>query len=615
MAKSVTGAKKSAKKPAKEKKPRKKGASSTGAKGVSKKTLKQSGAQIAENTALDLEIIPSTYAEEAWSDHMDQIAADLPQSDLSAKPASVFGIKSKSGIVVLMLGVALATFALTTYWAGLRPSFWDQEVGGNRTLAAVNPADFWQQRPQASMKGDYNGEITEAAELQPFVDDSADSDTEATPAEIVAPQSNSYPSIEAGGLPYDPEKVAVAGSAVGPASDPSKITDISKTPPAEPVDETFTLAEGESLARRLVALGVTPEAARSLAASIEPVFPGQLMKAGMTFDVTLDKQQDFYGNNVIFPVRLSFQPGPNEEILVESDEYGQFNARIAGADEGTRSRYAEYPQIRAKSKVGSSLYATARDEGIPVYIISEMIRIYSYDVDFETQVKASDEFEVFFGEPDPRSTFKGNVLLYAALEINGKMKRYYRYTIPGENQSDYFDEDGQSATKGLLRKPVSGAPITAGFGMRTDPLLGYPKMHTGIEFSAPMGTPIKAAGSGVIKKAGRADGLGNMVQIAHQGEYSTVYAHMSHIATGISPGTRVRQGEVIGYVGSSGRSSGPGLYYEIRVNDRPVNPLKVKVAGGRQLSGKQLSAFRQQQQKVIAMMKNAPLATQAAKNQ
>jgi hypothetical protein len=236
-------------------------------------------------------------------------------------------IVSGSGIVVLMLGVALTTFTLTAYWAGLRPSFWDQEGAGNCTLAAVNPADFWQQRPQASMKGDYNDEVTEAAELQPFAYDSTYSDPEAKPAGIMI-ESDNYPSIEAGVLPYGRKTEVLEGSIDITAIDAENMTTIGKTPLAEPVDETIKLAEGESLFRRLVGLGVTPEAARSLVAAIEFVSPGQLMKAGMTFDVTLDKQQDFYGNDVIFPMRLSFQPGPNEEILVESDEDGQFNVRI-----------------------------------------------------------------------------------------------------------------------------------------------------------------------------------------------------------------------------------------------------------------------------------------------
>jgi murein DD-endopeptidase MepM/ murein hydrolase activator NlpD len=487
------------------------------------------------------------------------------------------------------------------------------ESTGNRTLASVNPADFWQQKPQIAMKGDYNGEVATATEITPLDDESAASDEE---SDIIIPartKDSSYPSITSDALPYS-SKTEVLESTID-GIDTENITIIAKTPPPEPVDELITLAGGESLTRRLIDLGVTSEAAKSLTAAIEPVFPGQLMKAGMSFDVTLDKQQDFYGNDVIFPVRLSFTPGPGEEIVVESDEDSQFTARVAGAGEGARSRYADYPYVRAKSKVGASLYATAKDQGIPDYIITEMIRIYSYDVDFQRQVKAGDEFEIFYGVPASGSSTKRKVLLYAALEVAGKIKRYYRYTVPGENVTDYFDENGQSATKGLLRTPVSGARLTSGFGMRNHPLLGYSKMHTGIDFGVPYGTPIRAAGNGTIEKSGRAGAYGNRVQIAHQGEYSTLYAHMSRIANGITVGARVRQGQVIGYVGSTGRSTGPHLHYEIRINDKPVNPLKVRVAGGKQLNNKALALFRQQQQKTIAMMKTAPEATQIAQNQ
>lgn len=487
-----------------------------------------------------------------------------------------------------------------------------EDTTGNRTLASVNPADFWQQRPQGNLKGDYKGDVAETVVPQPF---GATSPTVEGDEILPSREDGAYPSVTADALPYGLGKPEVLdGTFDLNGVDTENITTITKTPPPEPVDETVKLAEGESLARRLVGLGVTPEAAKALVASIEPVFPGKLMKPGMVFDVTLDKQQDFYGNDVIFPVRVSFEPGPDEEIIVESDEDGQFNAHIAGAGEGTRSKYAEYPQIRAKAKVGASLYATAKDQGIPDYIITEMIRVYSYDVDFQRQVKAGDDFELFYGTPISGSSTRRKVLLYAALEVNGQMKRYYRYTTPDDGVTDYYDENGQSATKGLLRTPVSGARLTSGFGMRNHPLLGYSKMHEGIDFGVPQGTPIKAAGSGVVKKAGRAGGYGNMVLIEHQGGYRTLYAHMSRIAAGIQGGTRVRQGQVIGYVGSTGRSTGPHLHYEIHVNGKAVNPLNVKVAGGRKLVGKGLVNFRQQQQKIIAMMKNAPEATQIAQS-
>ena len=149
-----------------------------------------------------------------------------------------------------------------------------------------------------------------------------------------------------------------------------------------------------------------------------------------------------------------------------------------------------------------------------------------------------------------------------------------------------------SATKSLLRTPVSGARLTSGFGMRRHPLLGYSKMHTGVDFGVPSGTPIKAAGSGVIESAGRLGAYGIAVKIKHTGKYETLYAHMSRLATGIRAGVKVNQGQTIGYVGSTGRSTGPHLHYEVRANDRPVNPTRVKLAGARKLSGKELGQLQ-----------------------
>ena len=539
------------------------------------------------------------HIEDLDTDHDDPFHHEEPRHNRWLLTTCVAGVAGSLVIASTLLGIF-----------GDEPSLTGKQQGG------FDPATFWQQRSQDTLKGDYNGEVAETETLKPFADGNnptINNGMEMT-ASLVDGSSN-YPSISSDSLPYGSQSNVIDGNLDLPAFDSENITTITKTPPPEPVDETIKLAKNETLTQRLMALGVTRQAARTLSAAIEPIFPASLMKAGMVFDVTLDKQQDFYGNDVIFPVRMSFKPGPDEEILVDSDEDGQFNARVAGAGEGKRSRYAEYPQLRAIGKIGASLYATAKDKGIPDYIITELIRVYSYDVDFQRQIRAGDEFEVFYGNPISGSSTKRKVLLYASLEINGKMKRYYRYTTPDDGITDYYDEDGQAATKGLLRTPVSGARLTSGFGMRNHPLLGYSKMHAGIDFGAPKGTPIKAAGSGTIMKAGPAGSFGNMVQIKHQGKYSTLYAHMSRVASGIKSGVRVRQGQVIGYVGSTGRSTGPHLHYEIRLDNKPVNPLKVRVAGGRQLSGSILASFRQQQNKVLAMMKQAPDVTQIAQSQ
>jgi len=421
-----------------------------------------------------------------------------------------------------------------------------------------------------------------------------------------------YPEITADELPYGDGKTIVLDAEIASAEQEAQnITTISKTAPPEPVDETFKLAQGETLVDALVDRGINNDAAEALVAAINPIFPVAMMKPGTEFDVTLDRQQDFYGRDVTYPVQLSFQPGPKETITVDSDEDGQFTAAIEGAKDGAKSQYAQYNHFHAKAKVGASLYATAKDNNIPDYIISELTRVFGYDVDFQRQVKPSDTFEVFYGNPLTGSSSKRKVLHYAQLTLGGKTKTYFRYTT-ADGQTDYFDENGQSAQRALLATPVSGARITSGFGMRIHPLLGYSKMHTGIDFGVPYGTPIRAAGTGTITKAGRYGAYGIAVEIAHTTKYETLYGHMSKLASGIRPGTRVNQGQIIGYVGATGRATGPHLHYEIRITERPVNPATVRVAGGKQLGGKDLSKFRLLKQKVMAMMQQAPSSTQVA---
>jgi murein DD-endopeptidase MepM/ murein hydrolase activator NlpD len=468
-----------------------------------------------------------------------------------------------------------------------------------------------------AVPGDANAAVSKVA-VAGLV--ASDGDSLATPraaGSMVVPVrdlsgDNLYPEISAEDLPYGNSQTVVLDAEIAQAEQESQnITTISKTPPPEPVDETLALARGQTLIDALVERGVAKDVAVALAAAIDPVFPTTMLKEGTRIDLTLDRQQDFYGRDVTYPVELSFQPGPKETIRVQSDEDGRFTAAIAGGREGAKSQYAQYNHYHTKAKVGSSIYATAKDHKVPDNIIAELIRVFSYDVDFQRQVKPSDTFEVFYGNPLTGSSSKRKVLHYAQLTLGGKTKTYFRYGL-ADGQTDYFDERGRSATKSLLKTPVSGAKMTSGFGMRVHPLLGYSKMHTGVDFGVPYGTPIRAAGAGTVEFAGRNGAYGVTVELEHKGKYQTLYAHLSKLAAGVRAGTRVNQGQIIGYVGSSGRSTGPHLHYEIRVGGRPVNPGKVKVSGGRQLAGKELLKFQQMKQRVLAMMQLAPSPTQVA---
>ena len=436
-------------------------------------------------------------------------------------------------------------------------------------------------------------------------------DTEVIPERDLSGDNN-YPEITADELPYGDGKTVVLDAEIQASETESgNITIITKTPPAEPIDESFKIASGRTLIDELTNRGVTMEAAQALSAAIEPVFPARMIKAGTEFELTLDRQQDFYGRDATFPVQLSFKPGPKETITVEADEDGRFIAKVDGKEDGAKSRYAQFVQFRTKAKVGSSLYAAAKDNQVPDYIIAELTRVFSYDVDFQRQVKPNDTFEVFYGNPFTGSSTKRKVLHYAQLTLDGVTKTYYRY-VNADGQVDYLDENGKSASKALLKTPVAGSKLTSGFGMRKHPLLGYTKMHTGVDFGVPYGTPIRSAGAGVVEIAGRHGAYGVTVEIKHNNKFETLYAHMSKLADGIRSGKKVNQGQIIGYVGATGRATGPHLHYEVRVAGRPMNPLKVKATGGKQLAGKELQKYKFYKQRVLAMMQNAPSATQVA---
>ena len=426
-----------------------------------------------------------------------------------------------------------------------------------------------------------------------------------------------YPEIKESELPYNEENTAVLDAEIDQVeSEKNNITELSKLPPPEPIDETIKLSKGDDLAEVLINRGVSEAAVEELVRSVNKVLPKRTIKAGTTFEVTFDRQIDFYGREVIFPVELSFKPSATETVTVTADEDGNFQASIEGkAEPGKlqpqKPQIAQSTDFRAHARIGSGLYATAKDSRIPDYIASEFARIFAYDVDFQNQIKPTDDFDVFFGKPLGGSSSKRKVLHYARLNFGGQTKAYYRFTS-ADGQTDYYDEDGRSASRSLLKTPVSGVKITSGFGMRRHPLLGYTKMHTGVDFGAPTGTPIRAAGNGIIDLAGRHGGYGNTIVISHGSTYKTLYAHMSRFAAGITQGKRVNQGQIIGYIGTSGRSTGPHLHFEVRVGDRPVNPKRIQATGGRQLAGKDLVNFRSIKQRVLAMMKAAPEATQVA---
>src|ERR1700726_3479490 len=252
-----------------------------------------------------------------------------------------------------------------------------------------------------------------------------------------------------------------------------------------------------------------------------------------------------------------------------------------------------------------SIYETALRNKVPASVIEDMARIYSYDVDFQRKVQPGDSFDVFFaGEDEGATITEKTEVLFASLTVGGENKKYYRFQTPDDSVVDYYDETGKSAKKFLVRKPVNNAIMRSGFGSRRHPILGYVKMHTGVDWATPYGTPIFASGNGVVEVAGWEGGYGKYVKLKHNNGYETAYGHMSAFAKGLEVGKRVRQGQVIGFVGSTGQSTGAHVHYEILVHGRFGDPMRIKLPRGRSLEGQLMAGFEKERDRLDAMMSN-----------
>jgi len=296
---------------------------------------------------------------------------------------------------------------------------------------------------------------------------------------------------------------------------------------------------------------------------------------------------------------LSFAPSMERQITVHLEpEDGYF------AEDVQRKLESHYQH--AGATIDSSLYLAATQAGIPAGVVVEIIHMFSYEVDFQRDVQPGDSFEVFFNRfftPEGQPAKAGDILA-ASMTLSGKKHLLYRYEMPG-GDVEYFDAKGQSAKAMLMKTPVDGARISSGFGARHHPILGYTRMHKGIDFAVPQGTPVMAAGSGTVSFAGPSGEYGNLVVIKHTNSYATAYAHLSRFA--VHKGDHVGQGEVVAYSGMTGLATGPHLHYEIRVNNSSVNPLTVKVASGRKLEGEELRGFLAERNHLEQLIASTPV--------
>ena len=247
--------------------------------------------------------------------------------------------------------------------------------------------------------------------------------------------------------------------------------------------------------------------------------------------------------------------------------------------------------IFKEGKITQSLYKTAIDLKVQPNVIIEFARIYGFQVDFQRDIRKNDNFQIMYEvfEDDDGKIFETGNIIFADLKLSGKNNALYYFEKKGSE--GHYDENGKSVEKALMKTPINGARLSSAFGMRKHPIDGFNKMHRGTDFAAPMGTPIMASGSGLITRARWCGGGGNCIKIKHNSTYETIYAHMKNFARGIKEGIRVKQGQIIGYVGSTGKSTGPHLHYEVVVNGKKVNSQKLKLPSGKTLKGKEREIF------------------------
>ena len=248
-------------------------------------------------------------------------------------------------------------------------------------------------------------------------------------------------------------------------------------------------------------------------------------------------------------------------------------------------------EVVVKNVITNNLYSSAVSLGVEPNIIVEFARIFGFEVDFQRDIRKGDWFEILYEkfEDDNNKVRDTGKIIYASMYVNGEEINLYNFKY--KNEEDYYDIKGKSITKSLMKTPINGARLSSSFGMRKHPILGYNKMHRGTDFAAPSGTPIMASGSGTVTRARWCGGGGNCVKIKHNSTYETIYAHMKAFAKGIKEGRKVKQGQIIGYVGSTGLSTGPHLHYEVIVNGKKVNSQKLKLPSGKTLTGNERKQF------------------------
>lgn len=370
-------------------------------------------------------------------------------------------------------------------------------------------------------------------------------------------------------------------------------------------ERVHLVKKGDSITSILRDQGATPDEAKSIATTLGPRGRDGGLKEGEKVRILMSPAGP---GQRLQPSRVIVANDSAVEAVAALSDMGKYVAvdvQSMNTVTDTADNSDDDDDDGSGVRLYQSIYETALRNKVPSSVIDDMVRIYSYDVDFQRKVQPGDSFDVFYaGEDEGSNITEKNEVLFASLTVAGETKKYYRFQTPDDSVVDYYDETGKSAKKFLVRKPVNNAIMRSGFGSRRHPILGYVKMHTGVDWATAYGTPIFASGNGTVEVAGLEGGYGKYVKLKHNNGYETAYGHMSAFAKGLEVGKQVRQGQVIGFVGSTGQSTGPHVHYEILVNGRFVDPMRIKLPRGRSLEGPMMTGFEKERDRLDAMMSN-----------
>ena len=355
-----------------------------------------------------------------------------------------------------------------------------------------------------------------------------------------------------------------------------------------PNKKIIKVVAGDSLQKILLKEKISKEEVNKIYQKTKGIVDLTKIRRGQTITVIFRIKQ-----NKPSISRITFQV---DEL---STAYIYFSNKTDDYEVRLNQKNLEKVNFLAKGVIANSLFASAQKIDVDAEVIVEFARIFGFEIDFQRDIRKNDEFQIFYErfEDDEGENFKNGNILFAYLKNSGRKIKLYRYK-DSKNNIGYYTPDGKSIEKALMKTPINGARLSSGYGMRKHPILGYNKLHQGTDFAARRGTPIMASGSGTVERASWFGAYGKYVRIRHNSTYKTAYAHLSKFGRNIKAGKKVRQGQIIGYVGSTGRSTGPHLHYEVLVNNKRINSQRLKLPSGKKLSKNEMENFNLEKKRI-----------------